>query len=112
MKEFEPNLNYNRMTLPTDQGFQLWRLFETPTYKKIRVAQEYLEKVGLELVTKKIDSMKSEDYKKNVENPLLEQYLKNPKLDVKDIIGMATDLLLAGVHTVIYILNITHFGRI
>lgn len=31
---------------------------------------------------------------------LLEEYLKNEALDIKDIVGMACDMLLAGVDTV------------
>jgi len=31
---------------------------------------------------------------------LLEEYLKNDALDIKDIVGMACDMLLAGVDTV------------
>lgn len=31
---------------------------------------------------------------------LLEEYLKNEALDIKDVVGMACDMLLAGVDTV------------
>lgn len=31
---------------------------------------------------------------------LLEEYLKNDALDIKDVVGMACDMLLAGVDTV------------
>lgn len=34
---------------------------------------------------------------------LLEQYLKNETLDIKDIVGMACDMLLAGVDTVSFL---------
>lgn len=34
----------NSLTLPTDQGLQLWRRFETPKYRKLRKAQEYMER--------------------------------------------------------------------
>lgn len=82
----------NRQTLPLDQGFQLWRLFETPMYGKLRKSQEYLEQVSIELVNKKVNQHGDG-------NSLLDQYLKNPKLNVNDLYGMAADLLLAGVHT-------------
>lgn len=36
----------------------------------------------------------------NKEPTLLEQYLANPDLDFKDIIGMVCDFLLAGIDTV------------
>lgn len=37
------------------------------------------------------------------EESLLEIYLKNENLDVKDIVGMACDMLLAGIDTVNYL---------
>jgi ecdysteroid 22-hydroxylase len=82
----------NHSILPTDQGFPFWKLFETREYKKLQKSQEFMEKVAVELVAKKINQPGDK-------NSLLDQYLKNPKLDVKDIHGMAADLLLAGVHT-------------
>ncbi|CAO1322094.1 unnamed protein product [Diamesa hyperborea] len=88
----------NGNTLPTDQGFQLWRLFETSTYKKIREAQEYMESVAVDLVTKKMSLFENsnEDLKSC---SLLQQYMKNPNLKFQDLIGVSGDLLLAGVHT-------------
>jgi ecdysteroid 22-hydroxylase len=83
----------NKMILPTDQGLQLWNLFETSDYRKLREAQEYMEQVSIELVNKK---------KNGNGNSLLEQYFKNSNLDIKDLYGMAADLLLAGVHTSAY----------
>lgn len=37
-------MDINDTILPMDQGFQLWRFFETKTYKKFRIAQEYIER--------------------------------------------------------------------
>lgn len=34
----------NSCILPLDQGAQLWRRFETPTYRKLRIAQEFMER--------------------------------------------------------------------
>lgn len=34
----------NSCILPLDQGMQLWRHFETPTYRKLRIAQEFMER--------------------------------------------------------------------
>jgi ecdysteroid 25-hydroxylase CYP302A1 len=82
----------NSNILPTDQGFQLWRLIETSEYKKIRESQEFMEKIAVEMVARKNEHGGDG-------NSLLDQYLKNPNLDVKDLYGMAADLLLAGVHT-------------
>jgi ecdysteroid 25-hydroxylase CYP302A1 len=59
-----------------------------------------MESVGIELVKKKINRMQNKEDQKHVEKSLLEQYLDNPNLGMQDIVGMAADLLLAGVHTV------------
>jgi ecdysteroid 22-hydroxylase len=83
----------NSYTMPTDQGFQLWRFFETSDYRKIRESQEYIEKVAIDLVEKKLQNFNAEG------NSLLDQYLKDPNLEVKDLYGMASDMLLAGTHT-------------
>ena len=80
----------NRLVLPTDQGFQLWRYFDTPAFIKIKKASQYLEDVAIELVAKK---------RENPGVSLLDQYLKNPNLDVKDLYAMTSDLILAGIHT-------------
>lgn len=90
----------NKYILPTDQGLQLWRFFETPTYKKIRKAQEYMESVAIELVHQRKMSSKGHMLRKS----LVEEYLKNPKLDLSDVIGMCMDLMLAGVDTTSYTL--------
>lgn len=82
----------NSAILPTDQGFQLWRFYETPEYRKLRQSQEFIEQVSVELVNKRRNQSGNG-------NSLLDQYFKNPCLDVKDLYGMAADLLLAGVHT-------------
>lgn len=42
---------------------------------------------------------------------LLDDYLQNPKLDLPDVVGMACDLLLAGVDTVSHN-SISRFFRI
>lgn len=38
--------------------------------------------------------------KKRGGNSILEEYLLNPNLDLPDIVGMSSDLLLAGIDTV------------
>lgn len=38
--------------------------------------------------------------KQTMGKSLLDDYLQNPKLDLPDVVGMACDLLLAGVDTV------------
>lgn len=95
----------NRSILPLDQGFQLWRKFETPTYKRLRIAQTFVESVAINLIYEKIsyyrDTISSDGVKKETYS-LIDRYLKNPKLDLSDIIGIANDLLLAGIDTTSY----------
>lgn len=50
----------NRITLPTDQGYQLWRFFETSDYRKLRQSQEFMEQVAIELVAAKASRVRSE----------------------------------------------------
>jgi ecdysteroid 22-hydroxylase len=88
--------------LPTDQGLQLWRLFNTPAYNRIKKSQSYLESVASTLVSEKVSFyQESQGSKADTRTrSLLDEYLSNPALDLQDIVGMACDLLLAGVHTV------------
>lgn len=44
--------------------------------------------------------MYSEDKRIDDSETLIETYLKNPELDIKDVVGMACDALLAGIDTV------------
>ncbi|XP_060823545.1 cytochrome P450 302a1, mitochondrial isoform X1 [Bombus pascuorum] len=87
----------NSVMLKLDNGLQLWRYFETPLYRKLRKAQTYMEMVALELV-----SQKKQNTKTGHNKSFLNAYLENPALDIKDIVGMACDMLLAGVDTTTY----------
>jgi ecdysteroid 22-hydroxylase len=82
----------NHSILPTDQSFQMYRFYETVDYKRLKESQQFMEQIAVELVKKRIKNPHDG-------NSLLDQYLLNPNVDVKDIHGMAADLLLAGVHT-------------
>uniref|UniRef100_T1GFZ6 Cytochrome P450 n=1 Tax=Megaselia scalaris TaxID=36166 RepID=T1GFZ6_MEGSC len=97
----------NSCILPTDQGLQLWRKFETPIYKKLRRAQNFMESVAIDLISEKISYYRedrqqqfSAGYMKR--SSLIDEYLKNPNLDLSDIVGVGNDLLLAGVDTTSY----------
>lgn len=85
----------NAFSLPLDQGFQLWRLFETKEYKTLRKAQEYMQSAAIDLI-------KRCKQRADNGNALVHQYLKNPNVNEKDIVGTSCDLLLAGVHTSSY----------
>ncbi|KFB43847.1 AGAP005992-PA-like protein [Anopheles sinensis] len=107
----------NSCILPTDQGFQLWRYFETPTYRRLRKAQAFMEKTAVELVSEKLLYFNEDQQRlasgEHGSKSLMEEYLRNPNLELNDIIGMAADLLLAGVHTTSYTLAFAlyHLGR-
>lgn len=89
----------NSSILPTDQGFGFWKLFETPSYKQLRKAQEFMESVAIDFVSQKTKN-KLENGEKST--TFFEEYLKNPKLELGDVIGMACDLILAGIDTTTY----------
>lgn len=55
--------------------------------------------VAVELLTQKMTFFDDTD-RKNRTVSLLESYLSSPELDLKDIVGMAVDFLLAGIDTV------------
>lgn len=55
-----------------------------------------MEDVAIDLISEKLEIYR-EDKTRNCS--LLDGYLRNPKLNLSDIIGMACDLLLAGVDT-------------
>ncbi|XP_020289408.1 cytochrome P450 302a1, mitochondrial isoform X2 [Pseudomyrmex gracilis] len=96
----------NSATLKLDNGLRLWRFFDTPLYRKLCKAQNYMEKVALQLITEK-----SKDTSRK--QSLLDEYLKNEALDIKDIVGMACDILLAGMDTTTYSMGFAlyHLGR-
>lgn len=49
-KLIEAAEDINDSILPLDQGFQLWRFYETKIYKKFRIAQEYMERSGYSII--------------------------------------------------------------
>ncbi|XP_012282602.1 cytochrome P450 302a1, mitochondrial [Orussus abietinus] len=92
-------LTTNTAILKLDNGLRLWRFFDTPLYRKLCRAQAYMEEVALDMVSRKLESQDSAEAEKE---SLLEVYLKNPNLDRKDVVGMACDMLLAGIDTTTY----------
>lgn len=87
----------NDAVLHLDGNMRLWRFFDTPLYKKMSKAQEFMESVAVDMVKKKKDTLKN--LTKDRQLSLLETYLLNENLDERDVIGMACDMLLAGVDT-------------
>ncbi|KAM8709827.1 hypothetical protein ACLKA7_016604 [Drosophila subpalustris] len=85
----------NSCILPTDQGLQLWRFVETPSYRKLRHAQYYMESVALQLLEQNLESG-------SPKSSLITAYIQNPQLDRFDVVGTSADLLLAGIDTTSY----------
>ncbi|XP_039489050.1 cytochrome P450 302a1, mitochondrial isoform X1 [Drosophila santomea] len=85
----------NSCILPTDQGLQLWRFLDTPSFRKLSQAQSYMEAVALELVEENVRNG-------SVGSSLISAYIRNPELDRSDVVGTAADLLLAGIDTTSY----------
>lgn len=78
-------------SLPLDRGI-LWRFFKTPMYKSYCEKNDYLHKVSIEIIQKKLDSgLKGES--------VIDKLLKRPTLDIKDVNGLADDFFLAGIDT-------------
>lgn len=90
----------NSCILPLDRGFW-WHFFETVQYRRLQRAQEFLEYAAVDLVTQKL-TFYHEDPPQEGNKSLLDGYLRNPNLNLQDIVGMAADLLLAGVDTTSY----------
>lgn len=63
--------------------------------------------MAVDFVTQKLtyfdeaDTVKQIDVPERKSKSLLEEYLRNPNIDLADITGMAGDMLLAGIDTVI-----------
>ncbi|XP_014488066.1 PREDICTED: cytochrome P450 302a1, mitochondrial [Dinoponera quadriceps] len=87
----------NSVILRLDNGLRLWRFWETPLYKKLCKSQNYMEEVTLQIL-----SQRSQNTSTHRKMSLLEEYLQNETLDLKDVVGMSCDLLLAGIDTTTY----------
>ncbi|KAF7414571.1 hypothetical protein HZH68_003060 [Vespula germanica] len=98
----------NSAILKLDNGPRLWRFFDTFLYKKMCKAQKYMENIAIEMVTQKMQNKTISQ-----KNSFLDAYLSNPTLDKKDIVGMACDMLLAGIDTTTYTMAFVlyHLGK-
>ncbi|CAH0727776.1 unnamed protein product, partial [Brenthis ino] len=82
-----------------DKGI-LWRYFKTPLYKKLADSQEYLEKICMDILLNKISFYEEEQ--SVGDKSLLGSFLQLPDVDIKDILGMMVDMLMASVDTTSY----------
>lgn len=78
----------NNLSIATDQGMQIWRYFNTPTFQKLIKIQKFTEKIVQNLI---------ENLKRNKSsgNCVLDSYFLNPNLDQRDIFTVAVDFTLS-----------------
>ncbi|KAK4028361.1 hypothetical protein OUZ56_017641 [Daphnia magna] len=95
----------NNEILRTDNGLQLWRKWKTPSYKRICRSQEYIESIALEFVNAKKAELLTKNFAAGSQKTLLEVYLTSKDLDVKDVVTMVADMLLAGIDTSSYTMS-------
>nr|AID54852.1 cytochrome P450 CYP302A1 [Helicoverpa armigera] len=88
----------NSGIMKLDKGF-MWKLFKTPLYKQLADSQEYLEKVSTEILLERVHFFKHAD---NNDVSLLGSFLQQPNLDLKDVVGMMVDILMAAIDTTAY----------
>ncbi|XP_015116287.1 cytochrome P450 302a1, mitochondrial [Diachasma alloeum] len=89
----------NDLILTLDHS-RLWKYFETPKYKKFCGNLEIMQEVAIDMVTRKAKRMKESIG--NKKSSILENYLSNRNVDLKDVVGVACDMLLAGIDTTAY----------
>ncbi|CAB3243679.1 unnamed protein product [Arctia plantaginis] len=97
-KLIEAAFGSNAGIMKLDQGF-LWKYVKTPLYKKLYDSQEYLEKESSKIFLNKANFFEKESCS---ENSLLTSFLQQPDLDMKDIVGMMVDILMAAIDTTAY----------
>uniref|UniRef100_A0A8D8T6M5 Cytochrome P450 302a1, mitochondrial n=1 Tax=Cacopsylla melanoneura TaxID=428564 RepID=A0A8D8T6M5_9HEMI len=103
-KLIDAAMTANSCILKTDNGPQLWRKFDTPLYRKFKLAHGFLEEQAVRFVRQKSSSLETNSRCPSLHksNSLLENYLTNPNLGLKDVVGMGVDFLLAGIDTSAY----------
>ncbi|XP_059062136.1 cytochrome P450 302a1, mitochondrial-like [Achroia grisella] len=89
----------NSGIMKLDKGF-LWKFFNTPLYKKLVESQDFLGKVSMEILLKRVNFFDANDI--DSDQSLLASFLLQPNLDLKDIIGMMVDILMAAIDTTAY----------
>ncbi|KAL0840422.1 hypothetical protein ABMA28_015678 [Loxostege sticticalis] len=88
----------NSGIMKLDKGF-LWKLFRTPLYRQLEESQAYLEKTATEILLNRVHFYETES---NQDNSLLCSFLQQSSIDLKDIVGMMVDILMAAIDTTAY----------
>ncbi|XP_064292088.1 cytochrome P450 302a1, mitochondrial isoform X2 [Plodia interpunctella] len=82
-----------------DKGF-LWKIFKTPLYRKLAESQDYLETVATEILLHRVNFYEADDPFTDIS--LLQSFLTQPNVDLKDLMGMMVDMLMAAIDTTAY----------
>ncbi|XP_064488659.1 cytochrome P450 302a1, mitochondrial-like [Ornithodoros turicata] len=90
----------HRIVMVTENGLPLWKLFNTPTYKKLVETQDFMASVVLKYLKKAQQEVGPEDSEET--RTILEKFLCNPEIDFRDVFTMAVDMFLAGIDTTAY----------
>ncbi|CAH2107407.1 unnamed protein product [Euphydryas editha] len=89
----------NKGIMKLDKG-TLWKYLKTPLYRTLARSQEYLEKVSLDILLKRLNFYENE--KENNDKSLLASFILLPNVDIKDITGVMVDILMAAIDTTSY----------
>ncbi|XP_045493534.1 cytochrome P450 302a1, mitochondrial [Colias croceus] len=88
----------NSGIMKLDNGI-LWKLFKTPLYNNLVKSQEYLEKVSMDILLDRLNYYEEHNSK---DKSLLSSFTQQPDVDIKDLIGMMVDILMAAIDTTAY----------
>ncbi|XP_050557099.1 cytochrome P450 302a1, mitochondrial [Spodoptera frugiperda] len=108
-KTIDAAFGSNSGIMKLDKGF-MWKIFETPVYKRLADSQTYLEKVSKDILYNRIHYFEQPE---DGDVSLLGSFLKQPNVDLKDVIGVMVDILMAAIDTTAYSTSFAlyHIGR-
>lgn len=90
----------HRIIMLTENGLPFWKVWNTPTYKKLVQSQDFMAGIVekyLGQAKKKVRTDIPEE-----EKTVLEKFLSNPETDFKGVFTMILDMFLAGIDTTAY----------
>ncbi|KAL1139025.1 hypothetical protein AAG570_009086 [Ranatra chinensis] len=89
----------NTSILGTDNTANIWKWFKTPLYVRLERHLTFIERIVLDTIDKLSKEKKHSQHDDRYTGSLIAQYLNCPAVDVKDVVGMAVDLILGGIDT-------------
>ncbi|KAF7994436.1 hypothetical protein HCN44_003908 [Aphidius gifuensis] len=106
-KLIEATHDGSKVMMSLNTGFQLWKYFDTPLYKKLKKTQNIIKEFAVEMIDKKLKEInENPDYNSGC---LIENYLRDESLDIQDIIAMASDTIIAGINSTSYVTTYSLF---